>query len=232
MRPARPAVAPLRRRTAARALAVAAALTGVSILVAGCGAGASSPGVASVTTAKASTSQSPNADGEGGGDGSALGGRGQPSGAGGSSRGSGVAFRIGDVEQALRFSECMRANGAPSFPDPNGEGVIETGGIDLSSALFQKASQTCVKYRAAGAGSSPGEKGQFVSDELAFSRCIRSHGVPDFPDPQVKSFGNAVRISVAASDGVDTSSPIYEHAEKQCASTLPGGATTSPAAKH
>jgi hypothetical protein len=31
------------------------------------------------------------------------------------------------------FSGCMRANGEPSFPDPNAQGVISAGSLDRGS---------------------------------------------------------------------------------------------------
>jgi hypothetical protein len=103
--------------------------------------------------------------------------------------------------------------------------VVEGNGVDLSSPYLEKASQTCAKYRPGNAASSPGEKGPFVSEELSFSRCMRSHGMPDFADPHVRSSGNAVRISFTAASGLDTDSPIYQHAEKECALLLPGSDT-------
>ncbi|HEY2200386.1 MAG TPA: hypothetical protein VGH56_00750 [Solirubrobacteraceae bacterium] len=213
----------------ARLLAVAVLASGV--LAAGCDGGGSSPGVANVTTTNTSTSKSSNTNNDRGIVGLAVSGGSQSSGSSGSGRSSGFALQIGNVQRALRFSECMRANGAPSFPDPNGQGVIEGSGIDLGSPHFEKASQACTKYRADNAASSPGEKGQFVFGELAFSRCMRSHGMPDFPDPQVRSFGTAVRISFKADSGLDTNSPIYQRAEKECASLLRGNAAKLAAPK-
>jgi hypothetical protein len=48
---------------------------------------------------------------------------------------------------ALKYSTCMRSNGVPNFPDPNGQGLIEiknaTGVLDASSPQFQKAETAC-----------------------------------------------------------------------------------------
>jgi hypothetical protein len=50
-------------------------------------------------------------------------------------------------EQALKFSECMRHNGVPNFPDPkfsSGGGVqMSLKGIDASSPQFQAAAKAC-----------------------------------------------------------------------------------------
>lgn len=52
------------------------------------------------------------------------------------------------LQQALRFSACMRAHGLPSFPDPvaeNGGVVLSLGGsgISPSSPRFRAAQQAC-----------------------------------------------------------------------------------------
>ena len=49
--------------------------------------------------------------------------------------------------EALKYATCMRSNGASSFPDPNGQGVIQisnaTGSLDPASPQFQKAAAAC-----------------------------------------------------------------------------------------
>src|SRR5215467_8009922 len=54
---------------------------------------------------------------------------------------------------------------------------------------------------------------------VAFSRCMRSHGVPNFPDPQRVS-GRSLKLTVhqlAASD------PRFPEAERACEHLLPNG---------
>jgi hypothetical protein len=50
--------------------------------------------------------------------------------------------------KALKYVQCMRSNGEPDYPDPNGQGVIQmitnaTGILDPSSPQFQKAEKAC-----------------------------------------------------------------------------------------
>jgi hypothetical protein len=52
------------------------------------------------------------------------------------------------------------------------------------------------------------------SGEVAFAQCVRSHGVPDFPDPQNGHF----LIS-----GSDQSNPNFQSATQACEHLLPGG---------
>jgi hypothetical protein len=54
------------------------------------------------------------------------------------------------------------------------------------------------------------------------SRCMRSHGVPNFPDPQFQSGPNGglgIRLN---GTGVDPSSPAFQAAQKECGSILGG----------
>jgi hypothetical protein len=46
-------------------------------------------------------------------------------------------------QQLLAFAQCMRANGAPQFPDPDPNGALNMGGVDSSSPQFQHALQVC-----------------------------------------------------------------------------------------
>ena len=50
------------------------------------------------------------------------------------------------AEQMLEFSQCMRENGLPDFPDPGPDGQLVFGhgtGIDRNDPRFQTALQTC-----------------------------------------------------------------------------------------
>ena len=45
----------------------------------------------------------------------------------------------------LKYAECMRANGVPDYPDPNGSGKTNLLNIDTNSAVFQNADELCTK---------------------------------------------------------------------------------------
>jgi hypothetical protein len=85
-------------------------------------------------------------------------------------------------EQATKYSECMRANGVADFPNPNADGLIAYGGVSVSKATWTNAVGACVHLEPADwgdAGRTPQQQGA----ALAFARCVRDNGVPDFPDP-------------------------------------------------
>ena len=209
-----------------RVLAAVGALVVVGVLVAGCGGGAKSPGVANVTTSSTTSSHTSSSSSSTADGGTALSGGGPSSGSGPGGRHSGFAIATGNPQKALKLSECMRANGVPNFPDPNGQGVIQGSGIDPNSPAFQKAQQRCAAKLGAGKGTrSPAEQAQAQAAALAFSKCMRSHGVSGFPDPQFGS-GGAIRISLhgSAGSGLDPGSPIFQKAQQTCGSLLPGRA--------
>ena len=49
---------------------------------------------------------------------------------------------------------------------------------------------------------------------LAFAACMRSHGVPRYPDPTFSNGG--VSQGFGPEDGVDSSSPAFREAQKTC----------------
>jgi hypothetical protein len=59
-------------------------------------------------------------------------------------------------------------------------------------------------------------------DPIAFAACMRSHGVPDFPDPKATSEGEVISIP-------DDDSPRFTSALKSCRSLLPDGGAPSSA---
>jgi hypothetical protein len=53
---------------------------------------------------------------------------------------------------------------------------------------------------------------------LKFADCMRSHGVPNFPDP-----GSGGGIEISPGSGVDPASPAFQSAQRGCKKLLPGG---------
>ena len=85
-------------------------------------------------------------------------------------------------EKAVKFSECMRANGVSDFPDPNASGEFPAYGVSVSKAVWMKASAACKALQPPGTLSAKLSPAQ-ESAALKFAQCIRENGVPDFPDP-------------------------------------------------
>jgi hypothetical protein len=85
----------------------------------------------------------------------------------------------------------------------------------------------------AGSGSSAGPSGgpgpgqQFAmaggnqTQMLAFSHCMQTHGVPNFPEPNSQG--------VVQGSGINPSSPSFQSASKDCRHLLPNGGQPTPA---
>lgn len=112
---------------------------------------------------------------------------------------------------AVRFADCMRSHGLPSFPDPS-PGGFDLSGVDTRSPTFQSAHQACAPLQPAStAQGSPASASERLA-AIANARCMRSHGVPNFRDPTfLPSGGNTVSL-----EGLDTQSPAFKQAEADC----------------
>lgn len=122
----------------------------------------------------------------------------------------------GTPDSGLVFAQCMRAHGVHNFPDPSG-GLINLSGINQNSAQFQHAAGIC--GRPANAG--PARQAQGLAKGVAYSRCMRAHGVPGFPDPTESNSGNGSTITMSSGSGVDPQSPVFEAAQRACRSLRP-----------
>jgi hypothetical protein len=65
--------------------------------------------------------------------------------AGSALRGGQPAPQAPSLAVQLTYAECMRANGVPKFPDPNGSGSTDVGDLDPNGATFQNADKLCSK---------------------------------------------------------------------------------------
>jgi hypothetical protein len=102
--------------------------------------------------------------------------------------GSGSDPAATNAQQAVKFAECMRSNGVSQFPDPNASGkltidaVANGSGLNPNAPAFKQAISACKDLEPAGfTGSQRSSQQQAVA--LKFAQCIRTNGVPDFPDP-------------------------------------------------
>jgi hypothetical protein len=94
---------------------------------------------------------------------------------------SGANTKLTPREKAVKFAECMRANGVPHFPDPDTKGAINFG-VDVSREVWLKAVDACKALKPPGALSSKRTPKEQAAS-LRFAQCVRDHGVKDFPDP-------------------------------------------------
>ena len=181
-----------------RALAIAG-LVGLSVLASACGASSGAKVAQIGTTTSASSSGSSGASGSG---------------------------------DPRAYSSCMRSHGVANFPDPDGKGrlLITSGaaangkktGLDVNSSLFKRAQQACQRLLPNGGRPTTAQRAKEQQTMLKFAQCMRSHGVPKFPDPKA---GGALVLGVKA--GVDPNTPQFKAAQQICQKLVPGSPLAS-----
>lgn len=100
---------------------------------------------------------------------------------------------------AVAYSVCMRSHGVRNYPDPDSSWELPKTGAQLlgvSTSQYQAAQQAC-QHLLPPDGSlqqqehqcmqnsdcPPALVQQMMTADLKLARCMRSHGVPNFPDP-------------------------------------------------
>src|ERR1700733_3554636 len=74
----------------------------------------------------------------------------------------------------------------------------------------------------ASAGSSHSGSASPDSEAVAYSACVRAHGVPNFPDPKVSTNGNEVKVAIGINPSI-SSNPHFKSAQEACRKLLPNG---------
>lgn len=186
---------PLDRRSWRAFLTIAGA-GAVALLFAACG-GTGGPGVASL----GSTTTTTNAQGTA-----------NPS-----------PFQGPDKEYGylVSYAECMRLHGVPDFPDPqrHGGNISFNPGADSHSPQFGKANNAC-KHLLPDDGGAP-TAAQVAAETtrlLQWAHCMRTHGMPNFPDPKIISNSHQFGIQLQ----VDPNSPDFKTAQKHCGNAFGG----------
>lgn len=128
----------------------------------------------------------------------------------------GGSDRAAREEAGLEFAQCMREHGVEmEDPDPD-RGGIEIPG-DPGDPLTRDALAACDRTLDKVAQDvSPEEDEAFREGWLAFTQCMRDHGI-DLADPQFQGAGKVI-LGIA---GVDTTSPAFEAAKRACIDQAP-----------
>lgn len=122
---------------------------------------------------------------------------------------------------ALAYSRCMRAHGVSDFPDPDSEGSIGIragpgSDLDPHNPTFKAAQQACRSLRPQ---PSPAQRAQMQAAMLKYAKCMRAHGISDFPDPS----NGGLTIRSKSGGDLDPNNPRFKAAQQACRHDLPGG---------
>jgi hypothetical protein len=142
---------------------------------------------------------------------------------------------IKDPKQAAyKFSACMRAHGVSNFPDP----VVHQSGNSMSigirvdptitgSPAFKSAQAACQSIMPGPMSPAQQAAQEHLKAEhvISFARCMRAHGVTNFPDPDTQGDIRPDRLAAA---GVDLHAPNVIASARACVPA--SGGTVSQAA--
>jgi len=95
--------------------------------------------------------------------------------------------------------------------------IIATAALALLASACSGSPSSTGSPPSTGTG---GASSAFASHELAFSRCVRGHGVPDFPDPQPSSNG---KFPGSSAQQLGVSDSVLRAASRACQNLLPAG---------
>ena len=192
------------------------AVVPVVLVAAGCGGGGKSPSVANLPASQGGATTTESAPSQA-----------APPTPGGGGQGFKLAMKVPAGADGAKFAACMRGHGLPNFPDPNGQGVIQLGagsGVDPGSPKFRTAQEACNKLLPNGGRPTPAQIAKMQKAALAFSACMRSHGLKDFPDPSFTGGGVQLRLGGGPGSDLDPNSPLFQKAQGACRALVPGKA--------
>jgi hypothetical protein len=148
----------------------------------------------------------------------------------GGSKSPGIAGGGGSSSGALAefeaHSSCMRSHGIPDFPDPTtspGSGVaIQMHGgpgsdLNRNNPRFIAADKACRGLLPSGGQAPAPLAAEKIAVEVRWARCMRSHGLPGFPDPNSQGAFDSSKFG--------ENSPTFQTASKACGSMQPAGPT-------
>jgi len=152
----------------------------------------------------------------------ACGGSPSPTGSGDSANGS------ANHASAIAFSHCMRAHGVLNYPDPDSSGALPKGDgpqYGVSNSQFQTAERACQHLLPnGGGGMTQAQEQQALNSYREFTRCMRSHGVSNWPEPASDSDGRPI----FQMQGIDPDLPQISTKINDCKHVLAQASTQGP----
>lgn len=131
---------------------------------------------------------------------------------------AGPAARLTAYQRELAYAECMRANGLPSFPDPQSDGTFDSNLADrgdFSGSRYLSANKACAHLE--GPQQTAQQFQQGLRQALRFAACMRAHGIANF---QASAQGGQVGVGA---QGADPNSPQFQSAQGACRHLMAGG---------
>ena len=159
--------------------------------------------------------------------------------------GSSTPGRSTSSPSTVAYSRCIRSHGVPNFPDPPSNGgvpKVSAQELGVSNSQLQAAQRACQQMYPSNGGSFQqsiqqceltGDCPQTVVQQALnvmrkYARCMRSHGLPNWPDPTIDSQGRPFfDVSKAGLSYAYTHSSLVESKDRGC-ERLVGGSGGVP----
>lgn len=134
--------------------------------------------------------------------------------------------------EELRFVRCVRSHGIAGLPDPTSprEFKLSLGpdaGALAHSPAFRSATMACQHLLPSGPGGTQGTPQQTSirrADGLSFARCMRSHHVDRFPDPNAQG---ELTVAMVQAQGINLHDPGTLRAVNECLPASHGALTAA-----
>jgi hypothetical protein len=150
-----------------------------------------------------------------------LGGSGSGSGAHSSGGPSTTASHQNVSQLYARWAQCMRDHGIniadPVVDDQGQINITVPQGVSMDT--FKNADGACTTLHTAAQNAARGGRAPQKPDPsrlVNFSKCMRRHGLPDFPDPS----GNGLQIQARPGSDLSPDNPAFQAAQRACQSLL------------
>jgi hypothetical protein len=119
-----------------------------------------------------------------------------------------------------QWADCMRQHGIQmDDPIPDADGHINVNIQFTDQQVFQSSNEACKTLhdaaQRAARGGKPPEKPD-PAKMLNFAKCMRAHGLPDFPDPT----GGGLQIKASQGSDLNPDNPTFQKAQKACQSII------------
>jgi hypothetical protein len=129
------------------------------------------------------------------------------------------------LNESLRFTRCVRANGVPNFPDPPGNGygvksfaqqsssgeTMSVNGVSVNAPAFRSAMAKCHQYLPQPPPPAASQLAKIRALMVTWAKCMRTHGLPDFGDPTITADGHRIMHG-----HFNMGSPAYYAARQAC----------------
>lgn len=149
-----------------------------------------------------------------------------------SSTGSGGSSNAGesaDSRIGVSYANCMRSNGVPKYPDPGNSNELANGlpkvslqQLQVSSSQYQAAQSACAHLLPNSGQMTQTQSQQDLNAMRRYARCMRSHGVPTWPDPTYDPSAGW-GFNLVGVHGFDPNSTQIDNKMDQCSRGLPSG---------